>query len=83
MEKRKKPPITCSQCAKEFCAPCGQFATPIDYKTRTGICKKCFKADGSNVTTAAAVTLSRLSTPPQVQHQPGTGFDSTPSRHTG
>lgn len=53
MEKRKKPPITCSECKAEFCAPCGQFATQIDYKTRTGVCKACARGDVGNIANVA------------------------------
>lgn len=40
MNTREKPPIICSVCKQEHCAPCGKFAT-IDYKTRTGVCRGC------------------------------------------
>lgn len=48
MITKQKPPIICSVCQQEHCAPCGKFAT-IDYKTRTGVCRGCAGRDSPTV----------------------------------
>lgn len=44
MQTKPKQPITCRICGfSDTCSPC-HFGKEIDYKTRTGICKRCAKA---------------------------------------
>lgn len=42
MNKKPKPPICCTHCGDEHTCSCKFAGGTIDYKLRTGICKKCY-----------------------------------------